>query len=136
MGGSNHHNWQGGIASLNTFLRDAIKQWKFDSLKEYKFKCAVTGCNSSIEVHHLHSFTQIVKEFLLLCDLELRHSYNMYSLEERTLLSTTCANLHYKYGLGIPLMKTLHSKFHSIYGYSLVDSGEFALFVKNEVQFC
>jgi vacuolar-type H+-ATPase subunit D/Vma8 len=114
--GENNWAWKGGITPLHNHLRSFIEQWKRDSLKYYKYKCAITNINGKLIVHHTYSFSKILDETLLKTGLDLRLQISDYSSEELKLLEDTCLQLHYKYGLGVPLLPIIHDLFHQQYG--------------------
>lgn len=115
--GENNGNWNGGITSLNAFLRHAIKPWVNDSLKNGDYKCDISGEKGFIEVHHVYkNFKDIVEETLCITNLDVRQNIGDYFNEELDLMSKTCLDLHYKYGLGVCVLKEYHIGFHSFYG--------------------
>jgi hypothetical protein len=116
--GTNHYNWNGGTSSLSEYLRHKINPWKYDSLKQYNFKCALSGSKSkSVIVHHLVSFSEIVKETLDSLSLDFKENISLYTEKELELISNKCLELHYQNGLGIPLLPSLHDAFHREYLY-------------------
>ena len=116
--GENSAHWKGGISSLNSFLRGAIRQWKAASLKAADYKCDISNKHGYLDVHHLYkNFKDIVSETLMVTHLNLRESISEYSLDELKLLSKTCLDLHYKYGLGVCMLREYHLDFHTFYGY-------------------
>jgi predicted Zn-ribbon and HTH transcriptional regulator len=114
--GENHPNWQGGISSLNIYLRYTILPWKKDSLKKYNYCCAFTNINDNLEIHHPYSFSRILDETLIKTGLDIRHQIADYTQDELKLLEDTCLELHYEHGLGVPLLKIIHELFHQQYG--------------------
>jgi hypothetical protein len=113
----NHFNWKGGITSLSNYLRDKIKPWVLDSLRNNNFKCVITNVgNHKLVVHHLYSFANIINETLINLNLPIYDSINKYSEEDLENLKNLCLELHYKYGLGVSLTKEIHDLFHKIYG--------------------
>lgn len=109
-------NWRGGISNLSKYLRRNIKQWKIDSMKYCNYKCVITGEDFD-DIHHLYSFNQIVEETLDILNLPQYDEIGKYTSEELLLLEQTCLELHYKYGYGACLKKSVHDLFHFIYGY-------------------
>lgn len=129
--GENHHWWKGGISHLTVYLRSKLKQWRYDSLKNNNFKCIITGMNdSSLIVHHLYSYTKILEETLSILNIELKGEISNYTQDELDLISNKCLELHYKRGLGIPVLGVLHSIFHSQVGKLIIDNGEFEEFTE------
>ena len=115
--GENHFNWRGGKTEINTYLRKSIDKWKEDSLKHANYKCDISGKSGKLAVHHLQkSFKDIVDETFKITKLEIYPEIKYYTLDELELLSNTCLDLHYKYGLGVCILNEYHILFHTIYG--------------------
>ena len=115
--GENNFNWCGGVSSLNAYLRSHIRQWKKDSLKASNYLCDITKQSGYLEVHHLNkNFKDIVDETLKITGLDIRQEIGEYTEEELKVLASTCLDLHYKYGLGICLLREYHLEFHNFYG--------------------
>jgi hypothetical protein len=114
--GENHYNWNGGITELNMFLRDRMRQWVFDSLKNSGFKCDITQSNKNLEVHHLHNFKDIVAETLDNLCLKVLPKVTNYAKEELERIIVECLRLHYEYGFGVVLSAEIHREFHNKYG--------------------
>ena len=120
--GENCHLWKGGITDLYNYLRGKIGIWKFDSLNSNDFKCIITNIkDNSLVVHHLYSFAEIVRETLLETEIELYSKISMYNDLELKILEDKCLELHYKYGLGIPILKCLHDLYHNTEGNLITD---------------
>lgn len=119
-----HHHpaWKGGITPVIKHLRKFIKnsQWQYDSYDSTKSKCSITGKygtkKNKIHLHHLYSFNAIVRETMENLKLDFRENIGLYSNEEIDAIEKMCLELHYKYGLGVPLLEDLHREFHSLYG--------------------
>lgn len=116
--GSNNRNWRGGISPIVPYFRGILYEWKMDSLKQYDYKCAFTKENNGdLEIHHINkNFNEIMYETFETLSLEKYDDMTEYSNEELEKINKTFLELHYKYGLGIPLNKIIHRLFHSIYG--------------------
>lgn len=114
--GENHPNWQGGISTLNDFLRHCIDPWKRDTLKKYNYRCDITGSEYDLVIHHLYNFSDILYETLEKTNLPVCSEINEYTKDELEILKSTCLQLHYKYGLGVCLTEDKHNKFHELYG--------------------
>ena len=131
--GKNSAHWKGGRSSLNSFLRASLKEWKSDSLKAANYQCDITHKNGYLEVHHLYkNFRDVVSETLEVTHLDLRDNVGKYSQEELKLLSETCVNLHYKYGLGVCLLREYHLEFHEFYGHFSNTPEQYFLFKKEK----
>lgn len=115
--GNNHYKWKGGITSLSTYLREKINNWKFEELKKYNFKCAVTGENDGdLHIHHSKPFYVIRDEVLASLNLEVKPTIGDYTQEELDNIVKALLKRHDEVA-GIPLKKSIHELFHSIYGY-------------------
>lgn len=114
--GENHYNWNGGITELNVYLRDRMKQWSLDSLRNSGYKCDITKTNKNLEVHHLHNFKDIVSETLTNLNIKILPKVIEYTKDELEQIVEECTKLHYKYGFGVVLSVELHREFHNIYG--------------------
>ena len=135
--GENNTNWNGGTTSLNYFLRHAVKPWVKDSLENAKYQCDISNKNGSLEVHHLcKNFKDIVEETIFLTNLRIYQDISMYTQDELTLLSQTCLDLHYKYGLGVCIQKELHLQFHHIYGVKNNTKEQYYEFKQNILNSC
>lgn len=113
--GENHKSWKGGITPLHNHLRTTIYPWKKDSMKKSNYRCVITG-KPFEEIHHEHGFEFILKETMEIVNLPIHTKINEYTESELKEIEDTCLELHYKYGLGSPILASLHTEFHNIYG--------------------
>jgi hypothetical protein len=132
--GDLHFNWKNGISSIDNSLREQIKQWKFDSLKEANFKCCLSGSNKDLVVHHLYGFSTIISDLFDELKLPIYQNLFDYSDSEMQLIIDKCIELHYKHGLGVCLTRDLHKLFHSIYGNRNITPEQFEEFKTNYKQ--
>ena len=114
--GEGHWNWQGGITSLTLFLRNCIKEWKFDSMKSCNYKCIITGERFDT-IHHLYSFSQIIKETLNNLDIPSKEQVADYTELELESIKNTFLEIHDKHGNGVCLTDKIHKLFHLTYTY-------------------
>lgn len=116
--GENSSLWKGGLTSISKALREIVYvNWTFPSLEKYNFTCVLSGDKSDLEVHHLSkNFNLIVKEALCTLNLNNKKKLNELTVEEQNDLRNLVLDLHREYGLGIPLRKDIHKKFHKLYG--------------------
>ncbi|MBS4207505.1 hypothetical protein [Bacillus sp. FJAT-50079] len=77
--GEYHHNWKGGVTTLNKFLRELLHDWKEDSLKATNYTCDITGKNGYLEVHHKYPFHSMVSEVLIDLNITNKESVGDYS---------------------------------------------------------
>jgi hypothetical protein len=113
--GENHHNWKGGDSEVKNFLRDKIRLWKRDSMKNCNYKCIITGSKFQ-EIHHLYPFNKIVDITFLETNITRKSTIGEYTQNELHLLEEKCIEIHARYPLGVCLRKDIHKLFHSIYG--------------------
>lgn len=115
--GKDHSRWKGN-AALSKHLRVKMKQsqWHKDSFSQTGGKCIISGKKRNLHLHHVYNFNKILLETVESLNLDIREKVDMYSNEELQQLENKCLELHYKYGLGVPLTKELHKEFHNIYG--------------------
>jgi hypothetical protein len=111
-------SWKGGLTPLHTYFRSILYEWKMDSLKQYNYKCAFTKTNGGdLEIHHINeNFSNMITETLNILNFPIRENMTLYNEEELKLINKTFLELNYKYGLGIPLKKSIHQLYHAIYG--------------------
>lgn len=131
--GELNHGWKGGITPIILFLRGSLKKWKYDSLKEYGFKCVISNTNNrDLEVHHLFKgYSEILSETLEKLDLDLRGNIQHYSKAELEEIESLFVELNYKYGLGLPLKRNIHDEFHIKYGFGKNTYEQFKEFALN-----
>ena len=115
--GENAYNWKGGITPLHNYLRRNIEQWKLDSFRKYDFKCDITENPSNNIIHHLVGFGLILRETVEELGYPIYDTINKYTEEELEIITKTCLDKHYSYGLGVCLCEEIHKEFHNIYGY-------------------
>ncbi|MBT2736195.1 AP2 domain-containing protein [Bacillus sp. ISL-7] len=114
--GEKSHFYKGGKTPIQTYLRQRLNVWKIESLKSYDYKCIITGETKDLEVHHLYSLNLIVDEIIKELNLKLHKKISDYSEDELTKIEYLFIEKHKQYPLGIPLKKSLHKEFHTIYG--------------------
>lgn len=106
---SNHYK------NLNKFLRGQISQWKKRSAEECNFQCVLTG-SKNFDIHHIISFNTILKNFMQECNVILKENFEDYTNEELYNISTSFLEYHNQYPVGVCIEKSLHMKFHQMYG--------------------
>lgn len=116
ISGKNNYNWNGGISRINSFLRNISIPWKKESLKFTNYKCILTGIKgSTLEIHHLVPFANIVEETFNICDLSIKSIVEEYNTDELKLLASNFKQINDSYGFGFVITKQLHNLFHSLY---------------------
>jgi hypothetical protein len=117
--GKNNPKYKGNIKTLSSelhrHLRRNIGEWKKASMIECNFKCVLTGERMDV-IHHLYSFNLIVDDTLRNLNLPLKQYLYDYTEYEIQSIEKECLRLHMK-NLGVCLTKSIHTLFHSIYGF-------------------
>jgi hypothetical protein len=128
-----NHNWKGGLTPLITYFRAILYEWKLDSLKEYNFKCALTDTNNNdLEIHHANeNFSDMVYKTFEILKLPVYDNMTYYNEDELKSINKIFLELNYKSGLGIPLKKSIHQLYHTIYGKENNDEEQFKNFVQS-----
>ena len=120
--GENNANWRGGKSEgynyISSLLRNYCKNrgWLSESIKKQNGKCLFTGLKFEC-VHHIHSFSSILKETLDKLNFELKNNPKDYKNEDIILLKDNILKIHNSYGYGICLTYSIHELFHKNYGY-------------------
>jgi hypothetical protein len=115
--GENHWNWKGGKTELNLYLRNLLSDWKQESLKSTNYKCYLSGVKADLEIHHPYSFNKIIQDTVDELGLSIHKLIGDYDSEDFKLLQRTFLIEHNK-NLGIPLLPSIHTLFHNLYGYN------------------
>lgn len=113
--GENGFNWKGGVTPIKKFLQKKLNRWKKESAENCNFRCFVTG-DKFDEIHHLYSFSNIIRNCFEELDLEIYTDISNYSTQELNLIIEKIGEIHNRYPLGICLRKDIHVLFHSLYG--------------------
>lgn len=127
-----HPNWKDGVSEVSRYLRRNINEWIQASLQATNYKCFISEEKGKLVVHHAneqHPFHVIMKETIEITGLSQKQTIGQYTEEELDLLSKNCLDLHFKYGLGIPLKQELHEEFHHTYGFTKWTNEDFRKFV-------
>lgn len=125
---------------LNYFLRTLpeLRVWRNHWKEQYGNKCAITASKRKMLIHIHHSsktFHDIRNETLSDLHLPFYYSTDEYTKEELALVADLFVAKHCQ-AEGIPLLKSIHKLFHTLYGYNTTledfhefkkrwDSGEF-----------
>ncbi|PET71253.1 hypothetical protein CN514_07600 [Bacillus sp. AFS001701] len=114
--GENGNNWKGGLSSLNTFLRDKTKQWKYECFNKYNGRCFITNNKGrDLQVHHPIPFHKLRNLALEAARLEIRENISLYTSEELERIEIEFKKIHNQYE-GVLMKKKIHDLFHKIYG--------------------
>lgn len=128
--GSTHYNYQGGISNLNNYLRGLLRPLVDEKLKEYNYRCFITGKNGTLEVHHLYNFNKMVKDVLKKLNLQVKENVEDYTETEINNINKVFLNYHTE-NWGIPILPQLHKLFHNQYGLKNNSDKQFFEFVDN-----
>lgn len=104
--------------AIKNYFRSRLASWKKDCLKRYPY-CDITGSTTELEVHHLLSFSTILKLASQNTNIPLTIFPNElkdygYSIE---ILEKEFFKLHDELGQAVVLTKDVHQLFHKKYGY-------------------
>jgi len=114
--GSKSPNWKGGLSRLNEELRLKLKDWKYNQLEIFGFKCFISGENDgTIEIHHTISFNDLRDFALKTLNLPLSLKIGDYTDEEYEMIKSEIIWYH-EFVTGVPMLKKYHVEFHKIYG--------------------
>lgn len=63
--GDQHHNWKGGITSLNALCREYFQKNISPKIRERdNYTCQICGSHSNLHVHHKKGFSDILNEII------------------------------------------------------------------------
>lgn len=114
--GPNNPNWNGGgHQEVMDMLRHYIKPWKKKCLEKAKYRCDILGTGGYVLVHHLHNFSDIVKQASQNTGIPILNKVADYNYEDRLALSEEVMRLH-EISNGVVMDAQLHNQFHNIYG--------------------
>lgn len=114
--GEGSPNWKGGITEITEWLRESTEQWRIDSFISNDRKCVITGERAEV-VHHIKPHHEIVEEVFESTGLPIYQTIGEYTSEQLNELKEKHLELHYNYGLGVPLTNEVHNEFHKEYGF-------------------
>ena len=108
----------GEKSKLPMFIRRSkeYKRWITLCKSAANNSCQISGIKSNLEVHHIKPLNNIINEYNINKDNYLNYS-----------------NILFNTNNGFVLNKTLHTKFHMIYGYINYKEEDFKLFLDNEM---
>lgn len=131
--GSGGPGWKGGISKIFVAARNRLDPWINASIKAGNNKCCISGETKNIDVHHLYSFNNIMREVLDKFDLDKKDYLKSCgdNLEE---ILRGIVDLNNEYGYGILIRKDLHILFHLNYGHGNNTKEQFEEF-KQKINF-
>lgn len=121
---------QSGVYNaVKNYFRSRLNAWKKEQLEQHLY-CELTGATTELEIHHLLSFSTILKLAsqntgipLNIKPTELKD--NGYSLET---LEKEFFKLHNELGQAVVLTRDVHQLFHKKYGYKNNTPEQYAQF--------
>lgn len=130
--GKNHPGWLGGENEVIDNIRKAIKDWKFEVMAYYGFKCAITGeYEEDLAIHHLKAFSTIIAEVSEKLEIPILRKIKDYDdVEDYYKLRDEVIKAH-EVSNGIVLKRKIHNDFHDIYGRGENTPDEFNEFLIN-----
>ena len=126
--GSNSGAWKGGLTSIRHILRSSLSNWVKDEIEKANYRCELTGKEGSLEVHHLESFENIVNKICSTLDIELGEKLSEIEINR---IKEVLVDYHYKNKISVVLLKSVHKKFHKIYGLKNTTEEQFQEFKKS-----
>lgn len=103
-------------SDIGQYLRANNQCWKKRILESRGHKCELSGETNNLTIHHIRSFSLILKETLEKLDLKhFRLTYE-YTDEELEMLRNAFREVQNKYDCVI-IHENIHKLFHSKYGY-------------------
>lgn len=114
--GKRSNNWQGGITVLSDYLRVSIVPWIQERLKLANYKCEITGKTGILNVHHMYSFRNILKDTMNELQLDIRPSIGDYSEEELQLIVVNFLKNNDLKAQPIVMLEEVHKEFHMFCG--------------------
>lgn len=113
------------------FLRSNNYAWKQQSMVACDYKCAISGKRFD-DIHHLVGFNQMFEEMVNAHpEIRLCATVQEYSLEELDYILSCFLHIQASYPLGVCLTKSIHTEFHTMYGFGNNTEAQFLEFVKN-----
>jgi hypothetical protein len=114
--GSNNVNWKGGITEIYGYLRKQLYPWVFQQLQRVNFKCELTGKSGVLNVHHIYSFSNIVRDTMEELQLDIRPNVGDYSEDELQLIVVNFLKNNELKAKPIVMLEDVHIDFHRFCG--------------------
>jgi len=102
--GKENHNWKGGVTKIDKLCRGMMeyKQWRTDIFKRDSWTCQTCGCRGYVTVHHIKSFSKIIKENNIIDIKQAKKCEELWNLNNGVTLCEECHKLTDNYaGRGI-----------------------------------
>lgn len=98
------------------YVRNRLRTWVCLIKERNGYKCAITGVESNVVVHHIRSFNLIIEECIGLLNFDIDKNLDEHSKEELNKFVNVFFELQEYYGDYICISEDLHEKFHCMYG--------------------
>lgn len=119
--GENSAGWKGGVTEIRELLRRNIISWRDEALKEYNYKCDITGENyNNLEIHHIKPFHVIRDETLKEFGFNKKDKISDLTKDQTNEILSSFESRHRNIR-GVPIHKDLHKLFHRLYGMNTVE---------------
>lgn len=129
--GKTHCNYKNGNSKVSEALRNTIDTWKKRIAELYDNKCPITGDESDLVVHHIVSFSVIVRTASEKCGVPVLKRIKEYDqYEDFAKLKDEIVLLHNS-EVGILISGKIHSLFHRKYG-AEATKDDFIKFLKED----
>lgn len=103
--------------TLSNLIRNRIKGWRKRVLREFGYKCYLTGDINRIVVHHCRSVGILLQEAMETLGIEVEESYSDYSSREIEDILSTFLYLQSSYKEYVVVSEDIHIAFHKEYGF-------------------
>jgi hypothetical protein len=114
--GENHPFWNGGTTAIGHYLRDIIVPWTHQQLQRTGCKCELTGKYGTLNVHHMYSFSNIIKDTMEELQLDIRPNISDYSEDELQLIVVNFLKNNELKAKPIVMLESVHRDFHKFCG--------------------
>lgn len=130
--GEESSRWQGGVTSLNAYLRDKVNVWRYAQIRDNGSICDITGSNCRTDLHHLKPFYQIRDEALTELGLGKGKTVSDYTQDQIDALTKLVVDKHDNVK-GVSIRTDIHILFHSMYGHD-TDEADYLEFKENYLE--
>lgn len=109
--------WKGGITSIRQHIRLFVGEWYDNCKQQANYECELTHKKGRLNVHHLYSLSNIIKDAHDNYDISIKDQIKDYTEKELELIKTYINEYHKDNSNAIVLIEDVHKLFHSLYGY-------------------
>lgn len=115
---------------LEEYLHKNNTSWRGRAMKNWNYRCAVTGERMDV-VHHLVSNNTILKVFYEETNLPDDFDINLCDKEQKEIILNKYLEIEGRFPDGVCLSSKIHKLFHGKYGYGNNTSEQFIEFVRS-----